>query len=138
VNPAAIGAFVHRFAPHSREAIFVASVLSAIAALLFVYGYSRTNGSHKHLPLNWVVTTATIAAPVPTWCLLLVMPLDHDLATTAFEDPIVVGLAGLYGIAAACRDIRRMARQARKSFDRGDPPTEDKSSLFEALAWSAW
>ena len=121
---AAIEAAVHQFAPHSREAIFLASILSSIGALLIVYAKCWFGGSHRHLPLNWVISIVAIAAPIPTWCLLLVMPFDADLATTAFNDPIVVGLAGLYGIAAAFRDARRMGRDADRRFSCGEPPTD--------------
>ena len=55
----------------------------------------------------------------------MITPLDPDLALTVFHDPVVVFLAGLYGLAAAFRDTRGMARDARKRMNRGDPATDD-------------
>lgn len=124
MTPESIGALVHGHAPHSAEALFLASVLCALIAVAAVYLRCRFTESHDHLPLNWIVSIAAIAAPVPTWGLLLVMPLDHDLGATVFHDPVVLALAGIYGIAAAFRDTRSMASQSHKRKVRGEPPTE--------------
>ena len=125
MNPENFGGAIHQLAPHSAIALFLASVTCALLAVIAVWLRCRYLGSHRHLPLNWVVSVASIAAPVPTWCLLMVMPLDPDLGATVFNDPVVVFLAGLYGLAAAFWDTRRMAREARKRVDRGEPPTDD-------------
>lgn len=125
MNPDSIGVAIHHVAPHTGKALFLASMVFAIGAVLAVYLRCRYTGSHKHLPHNWVVSVASIAAPGPTWCLLLVMPFDPDLGETIFHDPIVVALAGMYGLAAAFKDTRGMASQSRKRKDRGEPPTDD-------------
>jgi hypothetical protein len=109
-----IGGWIHRHAPHSAEALYASSLLCALSAALMVYGYCRFARCHKHLPVNWMVTTAALAAPIPTWVLLILMPLDTDLSRTVTNDPVVVALAGLYGLSAAIRDGRDMAMAARK------------------------
>ena len=124
MNPAVLGAIIHHNAPHTPDGLYLASVVSALAAVLAVYIRCRLTSSDKHLPHNWIVATASVAAPVPTWCLLLAMPLDTDLGQTIFHDPVVVALAGAYGLAAAFRDTRGMASQSRKRRERGDRPTD--------------
>ncbi len=121
----AVGAWLHSHAPHSAQALYASSAICALLAVLTVYVLSRIDRSHKHLPVNWIVLTAAIAAPVPTWALLIVMPLDPDLGGTISADPVVVALAGLYGLVGAFRDARGIAVEAHRRMLRRESPDPD-------------
>jgi hypothetical protein len=124
VTPSRFGAFIHGNAPHSAEALYMAACFTAGVSCLLVFLRTRLSGSHNHLPRNWVVIVAATTAPIPTWFNLLALPVDHDLYQTVLNDPFVVALAGLYGIVAAFRDVRGMARRAGKAYSAGAPPTD--------------
>jgi hypothetical protein len=109
------GPWVHDYAPHSAVALYAAAALSAAFFLAAIYGYCLCTGSTKHLDEKWIFQTATAAAPIPTYMLLLVVPFDPDLARTVLDDRVVVALGGLYGLVETLKDIRATAERARKS-----------------------
>lgn len=120
-----IGAVIHNLTPHSATSLYIFDVAAALIALAWVYGSCWWHKSHRHLPTAWIISIVAGAAPVPTWLLMLLMPLDHDLGNTIGMDPIVVALASLYALHAAFRDIRRMTKSATNRKSNGEPPTED-------------
>ena len=118
-----IHAWIHLYAPHSGEALYIWSLATGLVAVGLVYFRCLHTGSQNHLPLAWTVSTAATAAPAPTWILLLLAPLDRDLLQTIANDPVTLALAGLYGLAAAFRDLRNLSADSLKRMKAGQPPT---------------
>jgi hypothetical protein len=114
VDIVAAQAFIHDYTPHNSVALYGAAALSSLVAIGIVWFRCLWTKSGEHLREQWILTTATVAAPIPTYLLLILMPLDHDLSQTILDDPIVVALAGLYGVVEAVKEVRRTASQAHK------------------------
>lgn len=113
MDPSTLRPWVHDYAPHSAVALYAAAAFSAALALVAVYGYCLCTSSTKNLDEKWIFQTATAAAPIPTYILLLIVPFDTDLARTVLDDRVVVALAGLYGLVEALKDIRATAERPR-------------------------
>jgi hypothetical protein len=84
-----------------------------VLAVATVYLRCCYTGSEKQLTGTWIVRTAAAAAPVPIYVLLPLSPFDPDLATALLSEPVILGLAGLYGLIETARDIRKTAGDAR-------------------------
>ena len=119
---ASFGAFVHANAPHNATSLYAAAVASVMAFLVIVWGRCIWTGSTSHLDEKWIFQTATAAAPIPTYILLMVIPFDPDLAHSVLDDRIVVAIAGLYGLVETLKDIRSTAAKAHRLKKRGTPP----------------
>jgi hypothetical protein len=114
---------VHGYAPHSGLALYLAAVISALTALAIVWCRTLWTGSSSHLAEKWIISTAAAAAPIPTYALLILVPLDPDLAQHVLEDRVVVALAGLYGLVETLKDIRSIAASAHLARD-AQPKTD--------------
>ena len=95
--------------------LYVAAAVSALLAVALVFGRCCWTGSTDQLDDKWIFRTAAGAAPIPTYLLLMILPIDADLGASVLEDRIVVALAGLYGLVEAVKDVRDMAAKARRS-----------------------
>lgn len=109
----AVRAVVHDFAPHSKSAIYLLAVLSALVSIILVYVRCRLENNGKGLASGWLVKTATAAAPIPIYGLMIVAPLDPDIFEAMMTDQLVVAIAGLYGLVETLKDIRYTGRQRK-------------------------
>jgi hypothetical protein len=95
-------------------ALYIAAAAFAAGAVFAVYGRCKWTNSAKKLEKGWVGRTATHAAPMPVFVLLLLSPLDGDLVKVMMKDFIIVALAGLYGLSETINDLRSVAGRARE------------------------
>jgi hypothetical protein len=116
-----VGGLVHAYAPHSSVALYFAAALCAALAVLVVFLLCLVSGSTSQLGDKWVFRIAAGAAPIPTYILLILLPLDPDVGAAVLDDRVVVALAGLYGLSEAIKDIRDMAANAKKAKAGGAP-----------------
>lgn len=107
-----MGAYIHQYAPHTATTLYIAAACSALLALALVFGRCLVTGCVDHLNEKWIFQTATAAAPMPTYLLLILLPLDPDLSPNVLDDKVVVALAGLYGLVEAGKEIKRTASRA--------------------------
>lgn len=108
-----IQALVHASAPHTKSAIYLLAILCATIAILVVFVRCHLENGRRGLTNGWLVRTASGAAPIPIYCLMILAPLDPDIIRAMMEDQVVVAIAGLYGLVETLKDIRFTGRIRR-------------------------
>jgi hypothetical protein len=105
---------VHKNTPHSAGSIYVSAAIVSLVAVVAVYLRCKQTNSAKQLENRWIGRTASFAAPLPVYVMMMLVPLDPDLVKAMMQDFLIVALAGLYGVSEVINDVRGVAGRARE------------------------
>ena len=87
--------FVHNNAPHSAEAVYALTLLSALAFAVVGTLIAVARGKGFHLVNTF--TQAGSGSTFPTFLLMPFVPFDEHLMEAMAQSWVMVGLAGLLG-----------------------------------------
>jgi drug/metabolite transporter (DMT)-like permease len=94
-----LNGFVHHYAPHTAEAIYGVTILSAVAFALIGAAVSWWKGCGFQ-PVH-VIMQCGSGATFPVFVLMPFVPFDRHLIDTMAQSWVTVGIAGLLGAGVA-------------------------------------
>lgn len=107
--------FIHNNAPHSAEALYACTLLSALAFAVIGTIIAFVRGKGLHLVNTF--TQAGSGSTFPTFVLMPFVPFDEHLMEAMAQSWVMVGLAGVLGAGVTLSGLWKLPMGQKKRKD---------------------